>query len=103
MSKRSKYSLGNFIAYDEQLGDYDVLTAPRLDGLRKLDPFTEIFVTGRYDQRPDLLAWDFFETTELWWLVLEFNALLSFEDLREGMRLRLPSKEDVEDYYFRTK
>ncbi len=49
-------------------------------------------ITPKYHKRPDLIAFDVYGTTTLMWLVLQYNNILSVDELEEGGVITLPSK-----------
>lgn len=44
-----------------------------------------------YEFRPDLLAWDAYGTTELWWVLLEANNIADIFDFKAGINIRIPA------------
>ena len=55
-------------------------------------------IEQKYDQRPDLLAYQLYENTRLWW-VFAIRNLDKIEDpirdFRAGVTIKLPSAESV--------
>ena len=59
---------------------------------------TDVFITiaPKYDKRPDLLAADYFGSTLLMWLVLQFNNIVDInEEFIAGKRIRMPATQRV--------
>lgn len=59
------------------------------------DRFTDtiIEVTSEYEKRPDLIANDFYGSSQLMWLVLQYNNIVDIEEeLIKGKQLRLPDQ-----------
>jgi len=49
------------------------------------------FVPAGFENRPDLISNIFFDTPELWWLIMRANNIEDpFEELGLGARIRLP-------------
>lgn len=64
------------------------LTVDNLD----LDTF-ELTVENRYDRRPDLLAYDLFKDSRLWWVFVHYNRDLlkdPINDFRSGITIDVP-------------
>ena len=52
------------------------------------------YVPLGFEARPDLISDVFFDTPELWWLLLRVNNIKDpFEDLTPGTRIRIPTNE----------
>lgn len=53
-------------------------------------------ITSKYSKRPDLVAYDYFGTTSLMWLVLQYNNILDINtEFVEGAAITLPTKTRV--------
>jgi len=78
---------------------YDVLSTVIFDKLLKLNPHGYHFVQGE-EYKPDLVSFKIYGDTQYWWILLHYNGLVSYIDLREGMRLKYPSINDLESLYF---
>ena len=62
---------------------------------RNLQDSTYIILEKRFAYRPDLLAYVYYGTVELWWVVLKHNKLLGIEELKPGIMLEIPSQKNV--------
>lgn len=52
-----------------------------------------IRLNAEYDRRPDLIAYDYYGTVTLTWLVLQYNNIVDLEEeFLEGMEIVIPSK-----------
>lgn len=107
MSIISQFPRRNFIpTANITLTDFDFEQIPVLD-LVKADyveifetnviGFTEFIITSSFEGRPDLIAYKFYESTDLWWAICIFNSVINpvFE-LTVGKILRIPQKEQLE-------
>ena len=57
---------------------------------------TMILVTQEFEKRPDLLSFNIYGVSELWWVIYEFNNIRDpFFDLKAGQILRIPALERV--------
>lgn len=55
-----------------------------------------IVVQPRHEGRPDLLAYELYGNTELWWVVPEANQMVDpITEMVPGAELRVPSKSRV--------
>ena len=52
------------------------------------------YVPLGFEQRPDLISDVFFDTPELWWLLLRVNNMEDpFEDLKTGTKIKIPTND----------
>lgn len=59
----------------------------------KDDSDVTVVITPAEDRRPDLIAYNMYETASLAWLVLQFNNIVDPEvELRAGAEIRLPTQ-----------
>lgn len=49
-------------------------------------------ITSKYKNRPDLLAYDNYGSTELEWVILQYNNIIDINELVVGQFIRIPSK-----------
>ena len=54
-------------------------------------------VSAEQEGRADLLSMIYFETLELWWLILEFNNFASHLDIRTGDTIAIPDLRYLND------
>ena len=52
-------------------------------------------ITPKYTKRPDLIAYDLYGSSTLMWIVLQYNNIISVDELEEGTSLTLPTKTRV--------
>lgn len=65
--------------------------------LRQQDDDIFTTVTTRQAQRPDLIAFDFYQNSSLMWLVLQYNNIVDpVVELVEGTEIRLPNQQRVQ-------
>lgn len=95
-----RYDLAKFLPFEEDV--YNILDSSFLDQLRELIPLGYFEVVGE-EGRPDLVSWKVYKNTQYWWVIMEFNGLVDFEDLTPGKILAYPSLNKVEDIYFNLK
>jgi hypothetical protein len=76
--------------------DYlDVLNLPSVPQRADDEYYT---IENKYDKRPDLLAYDLYGSTRLWWVFIVRNMDLfddPIEDFTAGTIIRLPSSDAI--------
>lgn len=56
----------------------------------------EYKITNTTEFRPDIVAFEMYGTTELEWLILQYNNIVDItEEFKAGKTIRLPSKQFV--------
>jgi hypothetical protein len=96
-----KYSFGRFCKYSDDL--YDVITSYFLLKLKELPVKGYLIITPDLEYRPDLLSYQLYEDTQYWWLLLYYNDLVSFEDLKSGLQIKYFDLVDLESLYLSLK
>jgi hypothetical protein len=84
--------------YQDENGRYFFGSFPVIDlPLHQTDQF---YVLEAEDVgRPDLIAYKFYKTPSLYWVILWVNNIIDpFEDMYPGMLLRLPSTVRLTEY-----
>ena len=91
------YSSSLYLEYDQQTNMYVPYNSLFLNRLRSL-PVSGTFDFDRYDTigRFDLISYELYSTTKLWWVLFLYNNLYSFLDLVQGVSLKYPSKSDID-------
>ena len=83
---------GETEAFDQRLGWWE----RDLETLRQADDDLFIVIQPQYNKRPDLLAADFYGSTLLMWMVLQFNNIVDInEEFITGKEIRMPSTQRV--------
>jgi hypothetical protein len=59
--------------------------------LRRLSIDRKYVVKLEDQYRPDTISRRFFNSVELWWLILEFNNLSAINDLKVGHTINIPN------------
>lgn len=50
-------------------------------------------ISGKYDRRPDLIAYDFLGKAKYSWIILQYNSIVDVEtELTHGKIIRIPSR-----------
>ncbi len=78
------------------INDYlDVLKLPSISSRSDDEYYT---IENKYDKRPDLLAYDLYGSTRLWWVFIVRNMDLfedPIDDFTAGTIIRLPSNDAI--------
>jgi len=90
---KDRFNIRRFVEYKDNL--FDFINSQFLIELNKLSVFGQKQVVAE-ESRPDLLSYNIYGTTDLWWILLYYNNLVSPTDLKYGMIIKYPSLEDVE-------
>jgi len=91
-----KETIDNILENDLVRNHFDLFKIKR--------PTTFFTVSRSYIQRPDLLSLKLYGNTQYWWIVARFNQIDDFwNDLNVGDVIRVPNKEDIEDWYLEVK
>jgi len=96
----TRFDLAKFLNYENNC--YDVLTSYVLENICDLS----IFETNRLqveEQRPDLISWNTFDTTQYWWVIMLFNNFIFLDELVDNVKYNIPSLSELEDMYFSLK
>ena len=88
---KSRYSQGGETEeFEERLGWWE----RDLETLQERDDDIFITIASKYDKRPDLFAADFYGSTLLMWVVLQFNNIVDInEEFIMGKTIRMPTME----------
>ena len=98
-----RYDLGKLLKYDGRAAEYDILLSQFIRRLKGLVSSNIRIV--RRDEEFDLalIAFRVFGDTQFWWVLVEFNNVVNFDDIKEGVELAIPSVTDLERIYFELK
>lgn len=96
-----RFDLAKFLEFN--VDNYDVLNSRFLNDLDKTVPASGEFEVRVEEDRPDLLSNSIYNSTQLWWIVLYFNNLLSVDEYKSGNMLQFPTVPAVENKFFNLK
>ena len=62
-----------------------------------LSDYDEVNMIGRYEYRPDYVSYDFYDTTNLWYVILYANDIVSFVDFNFNnlQVIKIPSIDTI--------
>ena len=65
-------------------------------------PLQYVTLTAQFIQRPDLLSYFLYRSTDYWWILSRFNSLDDWwNDVKAGDVVSAPSLSDIDDWYVR--
>lgn len=73
----------------------DMLNINLLESILNLEAETEVSAI-RYENRLDLLSYDYYNTTDLWWLLAYYNSIENPMNF-DKETLLVPSFEDIKE------
>lgn len=59
--------------------------------ISQINNFVLYSVSQHERGRPDLIAYKQYGDPNYWWVILNFNALVSFKEIKEGITIRIPN------------
>lgn len=80
-------------------GAFDCLNSYLLYALPKIPYIGYITVSNVQANRPDMLSYAIYGTTQYWWLLMLYNNLLSPYDIEVGLKIYYPSLANLEQFY----
>lgn len=95
----SRYDMSLFMEFSDV---YDILTSYFMDKVIELPVYGERVVQGE-EGKPDLLSYKIYGSTRYWWILMVYNAILDNSDIINGLIVKYPSLDDIEDLYFKLK
>ena len=95
-----RYDMDKFM---ELINDgHDPLTSALFNEVQNLELGGRYTVQGE-DERPDLLSFRIFDTTDYWWIIMLYNSFISPSDIKTGEQVVFPKLTALENYYFNLK
>lgn len=95
-----KFDIAKFFSFTNMV--HDPLTSYFLEKIQTLPFFGRKEITVEVN-RPDLLASNIYNDTQYWWLLLEYNNILKFTDLKVGKEINYFNIDDLENLYYTLK
>ncbi len=94
-----RYDLSKFLEFSD---NYDPLTSSFTNNLISLPAGGEYTLQGE-DSRPDLLSYHVYGDTQYWWVLLMYNSVIDYSELKTGTKIKYPNITDLESLYFSLK
>ena len=94
---KERFDLQKFVGFSEDV--YDYLDSYFIEQVNKLPVFGKTIVQIE-ENRPDLVSYRIYGTTQFWYILMIYNGMVSPFDLTEGQELNYPKIEDIEKLYF---
>lgn len=92
----TRFDMIKFFNFD--VDNIDCLTSFMMRALKIL-PKIGTYTIKEEEYRPDLLSYKLYNDTQFWWLLMWYNSILSIKDLKSGLSIDYPSKNNLEDLY----
>lgn len=81
------------------VGGIDFFDTPEFRPLLADETDTFFEISAEYQNRPDLIAFDFYDDEQLWWILALANDIwLAPSEFSTGRRIRVPAFERVSAY-----
>jgi hypothetical protein len=97
-SKNDKFSQIQLIEFDRKTLSFNASSSIFLMKLDSLQvEGTHLFDRHGMNGRADVLSFDIYDTSKLWWVLLRFNKLKSFKEVEVGKTYKYPSKLNIEN------
>ncbi len=94
---KERFDLQKFVGFTENV--YDYLDSYFIEQVAKLPVFGKTIVQIE-ENRPDLVSYRIYGTTQFWYILMLYNGMVSPFELVEGQELNYPKIEDIEKLYF---
>ena len=94
---KERFDLQKFVGFTENV--YDYLDSYFIEQVTKLPVFGKTIVQIE-ENRPDLVSYRIYGTTQFWYILMLYNGMVSPFELVEGQELNYPKIEDIEKLYF---
>lgn len=104
MNISSKYNRSDYINISEVEGgvlERDLLLS-NWDLFETKRPTRYVYLIADDVQRPDLFSFKLYSRMDWWWIVSKFNGIDDWwNDVFPGMRVSIPSQDDIRDFYLK--
>lgn len=84
----------SFVAFDSH--GVDPLGDDAIDAIMSIREYTSHVVTGAEEANPQLIAYDYYGTVELYFIVLYYNGFGLNYELERDMRIKIPLNAAVQ-------
>ena len=92
-----RFNMGKFLPYLNN--GHDILQSHLVMRLKSLGMAGKHSVVGS-GGHPELVSYDIYGDTQYWWVIMLYNDILDPSDIVNGMVIRYPSKDQLEELYF---
>jgi hypothetical protein len=82
--------------------NYDPLTSSLFENVTNLRSGGFYRIQGE-ENRPDILSFNIYGDTQYWWILILYNGLESYADLKIGDEIQFPASDALDDFYFNLK
>lgn len=92
-----RFDIEKFLSFEKNV--HDPVTSFLLQNIHVL-PVRGVKEITYQVNRPDLISWEIYGDTQFWWLVLEYNKILKFTDIKPGLIINYFSIDELEQIYY---
>lgn len=78
---------------EENIDFFDPKVTDLVRRIDRADTFTYVYDGS---EQIENIAFKFYYTTSIWWLIMEYNGFTHPLELEEGQVLRMPAKSDID-------
>lgn len=100
---KTRYDIAKFVEWyvpQFETPVYDILFSYFWNAVVGLPQGGKFIVSGE-ENRPDLVSYKIYGTTQYWWIILYYNSLVHNEEITAGLELKYPLLSDLESLYFK--
>lgn len=90
-----KFDMSRFMQYTTQ---YDPFWSYLINNIKKI-PYTGQYRIDQEEGRAELLSYNLYQTTKLWWFLLLYNDKICPFDLKRGEYIYYPTLNAIDNFY----
>jgi len=89
--------MAKFVDFDdENSGRPSYITSYVINQIKQISRYETIKVTNELVEAPDYISYKKYQGSHaFWWIIMIYNNLLEFSEIKYGMELKIPSITDV--------
>ncbi|EJF07108.1 Base plate wedge protein 53 [Thiovulum sp. ES] len=97
ISTQDKYAIEKFANHDGE--SLDILTSSIIERISELKSIG-LYIVDKEEHRPDLLSYNLYKDTQYWFLLLLYNDIHDYRELKQGQTVKYFSIVELEALYF---
>ena len=82
-------------ATENHFSDGDMLNVELTEAIKALPVEREVQLEYKHKNRLDLMSYDYYGCTELWWFIAIYNNINDVMCMQQDMRISLPSIDGI--------
>jgi len=99
VTTKERFSLSKFLDFSD---NFDPITSDFMLTISSLKSGGNYTIKGE-DARPDLISHELYGSAQYWWIIMFYNGIVQVDSLTNGMVLKYPDSDALEDLYFTLK